>query len=72
MRVNISVSDKINDYFEAKAKELGVSKSAMMCIALNEYIDQKECIIGLQQAMEQLEAMKNISQSVIGNNDKKN
>lgn len=72
MRVNITVSDRINDYFESKAKELGVSKSAMMCMALNEYIDQKEGIIGLQQAMEQLEAMKNISQSVIGNNDKKN
>lgn len=42
MRVNVNVSDRINDWFEVKAKELGVSKSAMMCMALNEYIDQKE------------------------------
>lgn len=67
MRVNISVSDKINDYFEAKAKELGVSKSAMMCMALNEYIDQKEGIVSLQRAMSELEAMKSISEAVTGN-----
>lgn len=64
MRVNITVSDKINDYFESKAKELGVSKSAMMCMALNEYIDQKEGIYSLQQAIEQLEVMRSISQLV--------
>lgn len=69
MRVNISVSDKINDYFESKAKELGVSKSAMMCMALNEYIDQKEGIVSLQRAMSELEAMKNISQVITGSNE---
>lgn len=69
MRVNITVSDRINDYFGDKAKELGVSKSAMMCMALNEYIDQKEGIYSLQQAMEQLETMKNISQAVTGGNE---
>lgn len=66
MRVNITVSDKINNYFESKAKELGISKSAMMCMAMNEYIDQKEGIVSLQQAMEQLKTMKNISDSVSG------
>lgn len=57
MRVNVTVSDKINNWFEVKAKELGVSKSSLMCMALNEYIDQKEGLSNLstlQSAIEQL------------------
>lgn len=57
MRVNVTVSDKINEWFEVKAKELGVSKSAIMCMALNEYIDQKEGLSNLstlQFALDQL------------------
>lgn len=41
-RVNINVSERINDWFVKKAEELGVTRSALMCMALNEYIDQKE------------------------------
>lgn len=41
VRVNIRVSEKIKSYFEAKSKETGVSQSALMSLALDEYIDQK-------------------------------
>lgn len=58
MRVNISVSDKINDWFGKKAEELGVSKSAMMCMALNEYIDQKESLSNLSTLQIALDKMK--------------
>lgn len=40
-RVNIRVSQKIKKYFELKSYETGVSQSALMALALDEYIDQK-------------------------------
>lgn len=61
MRVNINVSDKINKWFEDKGKELGVSKSALMCMAMNEYIDQKEAMVSfsnIQEFMAQVERLK--------------
>lgn len=41
VRVNIRVSEKIKSYFESKSRETGVSQSALMSLALDEYIDQK-------------------------------
>ena len=40
-RVNIRVSEKIKSYFESKSNDTGVSQSALMALALDEYIDQK-------------------------------
>lgn len=44
MRVNINVADSINEWFAIKSRETGISKSALMAMALNEYIDQKDSI----------------------------
>lgn len=41
IRVNIRVSEKIKSYFEDKSNSTGVSQSALMALALDEYIDQK-------------------------------
>ena len=41
IRVNIRVSEKIKTYFEAKSRDTGVAQSALMALALDEYIDQK-------------------------------
>ena len=43
-RVNIRVSEKVKRYFETKSKETTVSQSALMALALDEYIDQKMLI----------------------------
>lgn len=44
VRVNIRVSQKIKKYFEDKSSETGVPQSALMALALEEYIDQKQAI----------------------------
>ncbi|MGL5648772.1 MAG: hypothetical protein ACRDDY_13075 [Clostridium sp.] len=44
-RINIRVSKKIKTYFENKSVETGVSQSALMALALEEYIDQKNMLI---------------------------
>ena len=43
-RVNIRVSEKGKRHFETKSKETTVSQSALMALALDEYIDQKTLI----------------------------
>ena len=60
-RVNIRVATWVNDWFDNKARESGISKSALMAMALNEYIDQKES----------LKAMSRIDYFVNGLNDLK-
>lgn len=41
-RVNIRVSQKIKKYFVDKSVETGVSQSALIALALEEYIDLKQ------------------------------
>lgn len=44
VRVNVRVSAKIKAWFEAKSMETGISQSALMSMALDEWIFQKETI----------------------------
>lgn len=43
-RVNIRISQDINQWFEARSMETGIAKSSLMALALSDYIDQKESI----------------------------
>lgn len=44
VRKNINMSKALASYYEEKAKELGVSQSALMVIALSEYMKQAQAI----------------------------
>ena len=54
-RVNITISDELKEYFEDLRKEIGASQSALMAIALKDYIEQKKALNGLAMLMTQLE-----------------
>jgi len=43
-RMNIRVSKKVKEYFEQRSKDTGAPQSALMILALEEYIDQKTMI----------------------------
>lgn len=43
-RVNINISDDLKNYFEELSVETGASQSALMCIALKEYVEQKKAL----------------------------
>lgn len=61
-RVNISISDELKAYFEDLSKETGASQSALMAIAIKEYVEQKRMMSQLPLMFEQikvLEGMKN-------------
>lgn len=42
MRINITVSDELKAWIEDRAKRLGISQSAIVVNALEEWISQKE------------------------------
>ncbi|MDN8872747.1 ribbon-helix-helix domain-containing protein, partial [Staphylococcus aureus] len=44
VRVNIKISKKIKEFFENKSAETGISQSALMDMALQEYMEQKKAI----------------------------
>ena len=52
-RKNINMSDEIANWYENKALELGVTQTALMTIALKQYIDQ-------ERAMNVMENMKGL------------
>lgn len=49
MRVNITIGDELNNWFENESKRIGVSKSALMCMAMETYKDQKASILAMQE-----------------------
>lgn len=62
MRVNITVSEEIKAWFEEKSKKTGVAQSALMCMALEEWIFQKEAMKSMSDMgsiISKLEDMQN-------------
>lgn len=44
VRVNIRISQKLKGYFEKRSLETGVAQSALMALALEEYVYQKQVV----------------------------
>lgn len=57
-RVNVNISDELKEYFESLSKETGASQSALMAIALRDYVEQKKAINQLPSMFEQLKVME--------------
>jgi len=58
VRKNIRMSPEVADWYEKRAKELGVSQSNLMVMALSEYIKQDKTIrmmSNIQEIIEKLE-----------------
>lgn len=52
IRVNINISPKLKEYFEELSEEMGCSQSALMCLALNEYMEGKTVIKEIPSLMQ--------------------
>jgi len=59
IRVNIKISSETKRFFEELSKETGAPQSALMAIALKEYIDQKKAIKELPFILKKLEEISN-------------
>ena len=59
IRVNIKISSETKTFFEELSKEVGAAQSALMAIALKEYIDQKKAIKEIPFILKKLEEISN-------------
>lgn len=61
IRKSITLSTKLADWYEVRAKSMGISQSAMMTVALDYYIKQEKAmdVLGdMQEMLKQLEQSK--------------
>lgn len=60
-RKNIQMSLELATWYEDKAREMGISASSLMVMALQQYVDQQRALIfasGLEGFMKQIEKLK--------------
>ena len=63
VRKNIRMSQEVAEWYEVKAKELGVSQSNLMVMALSEYIKQDKTIRMMSSIKEIMEMLENVEQA---------
>jgi len=63
VRKNIRMSQEVAEWYEVKAKELGVSQSNLMVMALSEYIKQDKTISMISNLKEIMEKLENVEQA---------
>lgn len=64
VRKNIRMSGNIAEWYEKKAKYLGISQTNLMVMALNEYIKQEKAVdmmSNFEYVAQQLEELKGLS-----------
>jgi hypothetical protein len=62
----ITMSVELCGWYEDKAKEMGVSASSLMVMALQQYIDQQKAInatMGLQEVLRMIEEKQAVGQA---------
>lgn len=63
-RVNITISDELKSYFEELSNETGASQSALMCIALKEYVEQKKALSNMSNILDQMKQFEKLKDSI--------
>lgn len=58
IRKNITLSDKTAMWYEDKAKEMGLSQSAIMSIALQEYIKQDNALKTMSEVLVEMKKLQ--------------
>ena len=61
-RINMNISSELVDWFDKKSSEIGVSRTALMSMAMYQYMEQRENIKALgnvQLILDKLEKMDN-------------
>ena len=61
VRKNITLSDELAEYFEKKSRETGISQSALMVMAISEYLDQKKAMESLSDILNQMKKLENMN-----------
>lgn len=54
-RINTKISDRANEWLDTKAEEMALSKSALINIAIENYIKETEVVHGMPKLVKALE-----------------
>ena len=54
-RINARVSDRQNEWLDKKSVEMGISKSALVSVAIENYIKETEVVYGFPKIISELE-----------------
>lgn len=60
VRKNISISEETAKWYEDKAKEIGTTQTALMSIALNEYIKQDNALKTMSNIMIEMKRLQEV------------
>lgn len=60
VRKNISISEETAKWYEDKAKEIGTNQSALMSIALNDYIKQDNALKTMSNIMIEMKRLQEV------------
>lgn len=52
MRKTLDIADYMHDWYTAKAKKLNIPASALMIMALNEYMKNENAVLTISDAMQ--------------------
>lgn len=58
IRKNITMSDETANWYETRSEQMGVSQSALMSIALSEYIKQDKAVSSMNDIMSHLQKLQ--------------
>ena len=64
VRVNMNVAKRVHDWFTARSEEMGTSRSALMSVALYQYMAQSESVDMLSELPKILEKLDNLEKSI--------
>lgn len=60
VRKNISISEDVAKWYENKAKEIGTNQSALMSIALTDYIKQDNALKTMSNIMAEMKRLQDM------------
>ncbi|GGM43777.1 hypothetical protein GCM10011351_32200 [Paraliobacillus quinghaiensis] len=55
VRLNTRVSDRTNEWLDKRSEEMAISKSALVNVAVENYIKETEVVHGLPELLKRLE-----------------
>ena len=70
VRKNIRMSPEVAEWYEKRAKELGVSQSNLMVMALSEYIKQDKTIKMMSNLEKMIKKLEDTQNKGVCDNDK--
>lgn len=63
-RINVRISIKANDWLDRESAETGFSKSTMVMLALEQYIQQKQALQGMNDIHNLVERLDRIEEKL--------